>query len=81
MRQRRQRCPFELELMPHAVKCIICALCGLGRNFDVDFVQIMLMQQVNEWIFIRHNCECGRHRRCTNAIGSDAVHKEGGWKV
>lgn len=38
----------------------------------------MLMWQASEWICVRHDCVCGRHRRCTNAMGSNAVHEGGG---
>jgi hypothetical protein len=38
----------------------------------------MLMWQAGEWICVRHDCVCGRHRRCTNAMGSNAVHEGGG---
>ena len=81
-RQRRARCPFEFELMPYATKCMIHAMCGLGRNFDVDlYVRITLMWRANEWICIRHHCKCSRRRRCMNVIGEDAVHEEGSGMV
>lgn len=38
----------------------------------------MLMWQASEWICVRHDCVCGRHRRCTNAMGSNAIHEGGG---
>ena len=50
----------------------------VGRNFNID---LWYKQQANEWICMKHNCECGGCRRCVNVIGSDAVHEEGSRKV